>query len=180
MVRTSGNVTSVAQNAGAMVGCNVSGDLKLTLINCYNVGDITSGWEAGGLSGWFGNDAIVTNCYNMGAVTNGESFARGNNIQITNCFDPVTDWPALPVSPIEDFTNGIIFQALSEAAPGVWYEAADGHPVLYHAGGSTGISTAKSQQPIANSQYFDLQGRKVAGAMNKGIYVINGKKVVIK
>ena len=175
-----GNVTSVAQNAGAMVGCNVSGDLKLTLINCYNVGDITSGWEAGGLSGWFGNDAIVTNCYNMGAVTNGESFARGNNIQITNCFDPVTDWPALPVSPIEDFTNGIIFQALSEAAPGVWYEAADGHPILYNPNG-TGINEAKRHQSIADGQYFDLQGRKVSAAsMRKGIYVKNGRKIVVK
>jgi hypothetical protein len=175
-----GNVTSVAQNAGSMVGCNVSGDLKLTLINCYNVGDITSGWEAGGLSGWFGNDAIVTNCYNMGAVTNGESFARGNNIQITNCFDPVTDWPALPVSPIEDFTNGIIFQALSEAAPGVWYEAADGHPILYNPNG-TGINEAKRQQTVADGQYFDLQGRKVSAAsMRKGIYVKNGRKIVVK
>jgi hypothetical protein len=163
-----------------MVGCNVSGDLKLTLINCYNVGDITSGWEAGGLSGWFGNDAIVTNCYNMGAVTNGESFARGNNIQITNCFDPVTDWPALPVSPIEDFTNGIIFQALSEAAPGVWYEAADGHPILYNPNG-TGINEAKRQQTVADGQYFDLQGRKVSAAsMRKGIYVKNGRKIVVK
>jgi hypothetical protein len=162
-----------------MVGCNVSGSLKLTLTNCYNAGDITSGWEAGGLSGWFGNDAVLTNCYNMGAITNGESFARGNNIQITNCFDPVTDWPALPKSPIEDFTNGIVFQALSEAAPGVWFQAEDGHAVLYNAG-STGITETKSQQTIANGQYFDLQGRKVAGTMNKGIYVINGKKVVIK
>ena len=176
-----GNVTSIDQNAGALVGCNTSNSLHLNIENCYNTGDITSGWEAGGLSGWLGNDAVVTNCYNMGAVTNGESFARGNNIQITNCFDPVTDWPALPVSPIEDFTNGIVYQALSEAAPGIWFEAEDGHPVLYHAGGSTGISTAKSQQPIANSQYFDLQGRKVSAAsMHKGIYVKNGRKFVIK
>ena len=174
-----GNVTSVDQNAGAMVGCNVSGGLKLTLTNCYNAGDITSGREAGGLSGWFGNDAVTTNCYNMGAITNGESFARGNNIQITNCFDPVTDWPALPKSPIEDFTNGIVFQALSEAAPGVWFQAADGHPILYNPNPS-GIAEVKSQKQIANGQFFDLQGRKVAGAMNKGIYVINGKKVVIK
>ena len=174
-----GNVTSVDQNAGSMVGCNVSGGLKLTLTNCYNAGDITSGWEAGGLSGWFGNDAVTINCYNMGAVTNGESFARGNNIQITNCFDPVTNWPALPKTPIEDFTNGIVFQALSEAAPGVWFQAADGHPILYNPNPS-GIAEVKSQKQIANGQFFDLQGRKVAGAMNKGIYVINGKKVVIK
>ena len=128
-----GNVTTLNQNAGAILGCNTSGELKLTVLNCYNAGIITSSNEAGGLSGWFGNDAVTTNCYNMGTVVNGESFARGNNIQITNCFDPVTDWPALPVSPIEDFTNGKVFIALAQAAPGVWYLSAEegGHPVLY-------------------------------------------------
>ena len=175
-----GNVTSVDQNAGALVGCNTSGDLKLTIENCYNTGDITSGWEAGGLSGWFGNNAVTTNCYNMGAITNGESFARGNNIQITNCFDPVTDWPALPKSPIEDFTNGTIYQALSEAAPGIWFQAADGHPILYNPS-STGIANIENSMVIVDDSIFDLQGRKVSAAsMRKGIYVKNGRKFVVK
>ena len=65
-----------------------------------------------------------------------ESFARGNNIQPTNCFDPVSNWPAMPVSPIEDFTNGTVYAALSAAAPGVWFLSAEegGHPVLYNTG----------------------------------------------
>ena len=43
----------------------------------------------------------------------------------------------------------------------------------------TGINTiANSQQPTANSCY-DLQGRKVAQP-TKGLYIVNGKKVIIK
>ena len=173
-------VETVDQNAGGIVGCNTSGNLKLTLLNCYNAGTITSGWEAGGLSGWLGNDAITTNCYNMGLVVNGESFARGNNIQITNCFDPVTDWPALPKSPIEDFTNGTVYNALSQAAPGIWFLSEEdfGHPVLYNTGITTGIIDVK-RETITNNLYFDLQGRRYHSELQKkGLYIVNGRKVI--
>ena len=44
---------------------------------------------------------------------------------------------------------------------------------------TTGIQTvANSQQSAANS-YYDLQGRRVAQP-TKGLYIVNGKKVVIK
>lgn len=179
-----GFVTSTAQNAGALVGCNTSSDMRLNITNCYNAGAITSDREAGGLSGWLGNDAAVTNCYNMGVVTNGESFARGNNIQVTNCFDYVTDWPALPVSPIEDFTNGVIYQKLSSAAPGIWFLSAmtDGHPVLYNTGITTGIKTIEMRNDSSDDAViYDLQGRKVSGkAKTKGIYIKDGKKIVVK
>ena len=175
-----GMVTTIDQNAGGIVGCNTSGELRLTLLNCYNAGFIASGWEAGGLSGWLGNDAVTTNCYNMGVVTNGESYARGNNIQITNCFDPVTDWPALPVTPIENFTNDVVYNLLAEAAPGIWFlsAATNGHPVLYDTGIVSGIGQLAAQ-PEKGNVYYDLQGRKV-NHPSKGIYVINGHKIVIK
>lgn len=43
----------------------------------------------------------------------------------------------------------------------------------------TGIDEAKSQKPMANCQYFDLQGRRVAQP-TKGLYIMNGKKVIVK
>ena len=173
-------VTTIDQNAGGIVGCNTSGELKLTLINCYNAGNISSGWEAGGLSGWLGNDAITTNCYNMGEVTNGESYARGNNIQITNCFDPVTDWPALPVTPIENFTNDVVYNLLAEAAPGIWFLSAEtgGHPVLYDTGIVSGIHEVTGHS-LKDGVYYDLQGRKVTRP-SRGIYIQNGHKVLVK
>ena len=44
---------------------------------------------------------------------------------------------------------------------------------------ATAISEAKSQQPMVNGLFFDLQGRKVAQPQ-KGLYIVNGKKVVMK
>lgn len=37
---------------------------------------------------------------------------------------------------------------------------------------------ANSQQPLANSPIYDLQGRKVNSQLKTGVYVVNGKKVV--
>ena len=171
------------QNAGGIVGCNTSGDIHLTLKNCYNTATITGTRESGGISGWLGNNANTINCYNMGEIVGegNESFARGNNIQITNCFDPVTNWPALPASPIEDFTNGTVYAALSAAAPGIWFlSSADyGHPVLYNTGITTGITTI-NREPLTVNQYYDLQGRRVNLKPSKGLYIVNGRKVVVK
>ena len=120
----------------------------------------------------------------MGTVSGdgSESFARGNNIQITNCFDPVTDWPALPKSPIEDFTNGTVYAALSEAAPGIWYLSAEteGHPVLYETefpGTPTAITEIGNGKVNTEDAVYDLQGRRIS-TLKKGLYIINGRKVI--
>ena len=128
------------------------------------------------------DDAITTNCYNMGMVVNGESFARGNNIQITNCFDPVTNWPALPASPIEDFTNGTVYAALSEAAPGIWFLSAaiDGHPVLYNTGITTSVADVE-RSTLNIERVYDLQGRRVNGQRSivyGQLLIVNGRKVI--
>ena len=176
------DVTAWNQNAGGIVGCNTSGDLHLTLKNCYNTATISGDNECGGLSGWLGNNANTINCYNMGTIAaqNSESFARGNNIQVTNCFDPVTDWPALPKSPIEDFTNGTIYKALSEAAPGVWFLSAaeNGYPVLYNTGITTGIESVNMNANV-NGRIYNLNGQQVQKAQ-KGLYIVNGKKLFVR
>ena len=129
-------VTATGNNAAGILGVDMLSDCIITMKNCYNVGAISGQYENGGLSGWMGDNAITENCYNNGDVSgsNIESFGRGNGIQITNCFDPVTNWPALPSSPAEDFSNGVIFAKLFDAAP-VWHMefANPAHPVLYDA-----------------------------------------------
>ena len=46
--------------------------------------------------------------------------------------------------------------------------------------GATGIAAvAKSQEQTANSQYFNLAGQRVAHPA-KGLYIVNGKKVIVK
>jgi len=48
----------------------------------------------------------------------------------------------------------------------------------------TGIGAiASSQEPTTDGQYYDLSGRRVANGQRpraKGLYIRNGKKVVIK
>ena len=182
------DVTAWNQNAGGIVGCNTSGQLKLKLTNCYNAGTISGNNECGGISGWLGNDAVVTNCYNMGEVQadNSKSFARGNNIQVTNCFDTVGDEstsPALSATPAEDFTNGNVFEKLVKAAgEGIWYLSAEkgGHPVLYVTDyTTTAISSVEAGNRQADTVY-DLQGRRVNGQMKAGLYIVNGKKQLVK
>lgn len=57
---------------------------------------------------------------------------------------------------------------------------------LYVKSETTGISDAKSKQTTVNSQFFDLQGRRISpltshpSSLKNGLYIMNGKKVVIK
>ena len=43
---------------------------------------------------------------------------------------------------------------------------------------TTGVTEIVNSK-LSNSKYFDLQGRRVV-APQKGLYIVNGKKVVIK
>jgi len=46
--------------------------------------------------------------------------------------------------------------------------------------GEMGIEEQKSETSNANAIYYDLQGRRICNPTGKGIYVKNGKKMVIK
>jgi hypothetical protein len=43
---------------------------------------------------------------------------------------------------------------------------------------TTGVENV-NRETITNNQFFDLSGRKVANPA-KGLYIVNGKKVIIK
>ena len=45
---------------------------------------------------------------------------------------------------------------------------------------ATGISLIPSPSPNGEGSAYDLQGRRVNGAAQKGVYIVNGKKVTIK
>ncbi|MBQ7511513.1 MAG: hypothetical protein IJU11_02080, partial [Prevotella sp.] len=50
---------------------------------------------------------------------------------------------------------------------------------IVHEGETTGISTAKTAVDTKDGEWYDLSGRRVAQPA-KGIYVKNGKKVIVK
>lgn len=45
---------------------------------------------------------------------------------------------------------------------------------------TTGIITIENGQSATDKAIYDLQGRRVNGTAQKGVYVVNGKKVIIK
>ena len=47
-------------------------------------------------------------------------------------------------------------------------------------GETTGIITIENGQSATDKAIYDLQGRRVNGTAQKGVYVVNGKKVIIK
>lgn len=48
-------------------------------------------------------------------------------------------------------------------------------------GEPTGINTVGNAEPAVDNDAYDLQGRRVGSAtLNKGIYIVNGRKVIVK
>ena len=47
-------------------------------------------------------------------------------------------------------------------------------------GETTGIITIENGQSATDKAIYDLQGRRVNGTAQKGVYVVNGRKVIIK
>ena len=45
---------------------------------------------------------------------------------------------------------------------------------------ATGIHTMSDVRSKMEEVYYDLQGRKLSGKPNKGLYIQNGKKIIIK
>ena len=73
-------ITAAEANGAGIIGVNMSGAAHFFISNCYNVGNVTSGREAGAITGWTGGDkSTIENTYNIGVVTNGDGdgFVRG-------------------------------------------------------------------------------------------------------
>ena len=85
------------------------------------------------------------------------------------------------------FTDGLFYKIGSGSVPvGKAYLHCDADPTTAGApslsidfGGTTGIDLVKGSEIKANGEYYNLAGQRVAQP-TKGLYIVNGKKVVIK
>ncbi|MCR5434146.1 MAG: hypothetical protein K6F20_07120 [Bacteroidaceae bacterium] len=76
-VGNEGNVTTVAENAGGIMGCNHGSSATYVFENCYTTGVITGGKESGAISGWTGTPAAtLNNCWTTAEVTGYQSEER--------------------------------------------------------------------------------------------------------
>jgi alpha-amylase len=193
----SGTKIDIAGNmtlkVGLLIGGAVSGivtrtytepaPVVKTTINIY-VNTDKVGWTAVNFWSWGGDDSHSPVNKNW----------PGDKVTTTTTIDG-KQWYAkqFTINGDDDFVN-LVFSTGSGSPQTVdinnvsttkFYEIAtqkegDKHLVTDVTGSHTGIDQiANSQLPTTNSKIYDLQGRRVSN-MQRGIYIVNGKKVVIK
>lgn len=62
------NVRTTNENAGGIFGVDMLSQASITMIECYNMGKIESGWDGGALTGWAGDKPTVKYCWNTGEL----------------------------------------------------------------------------------------------------------------
>ena len=197
------DVTGAAQNVSGIFGCNMNSTATIYLSNCYNTGRITGGNESATISGWLGNNAVVDNCYNIGEVSGTEgskTFARGGFSHM-NCYE--TGGSQVPSINASQIADGELCYLLNDGRE-TWRQnlGSDAHPVLrrthsvvYYDAGNGSYYNNPDDNPddvpfieatMAHYGIYDLKGRLVRKSANgtaglqKGIYLINGRKVVVR
>ncbi|MBO5785669.1 MAG: CotH kinase family protein, partial [Bacteroidaceae bacterium] len=197
------DVTGAAQNVSGIFGCNMNSSATIYLSNCYNTGRITGGNESATISGWLGNNAVVDNCYNIGEVSGTEgskTFARGGFSHM-NCYE--TGGRQVPSINASQIAGGELCYLLNDGRE-TWRQnlGSDAHPVLrrthsvvYYDAGNGSYYNNPDDNPddvpfieatMAHYGIYDLKGRLVrksakgTAGLQKGIYLINGRKVVVR
>lgn len=100
--------------------------------------------------------------------------SEGNTLQTSSAIMAADDKFTLNIPTIEDY----IFQSIEGATEGV--NSVDGHKeitIIYTS--ATGISNIAPDSPSPTEGTFDLQGRKITTPTKRGIYISNGKKILI-
>ncbi len=121
----------------------------------------------------------------MPTSTDSENDFRGNSLQGVTDPDGLTAADPSTTFVLNNGTNGVGFYRLTpgkQLGVGKAYLIYSGTlaPEFFGFNETTSIeSIAKNQQPTANDPYYDLQGRRVVNP-TKGLYIVNGNKIVIK
>ncbi len=71
-VGNEGVVMAANQNAGGLVGCVFSGNMRCHIDNSYVSGLVKGGLESGAISGWLSVDPQLENCYSSATVSGTE------------------------------------------------------------------------------------------------------------
>jgi len=124
--------------------------------------------------------------YNIPTVASGTNISASNLLVATDGTSTVSDAAVLSNGEFHPLTAGVIaagkaylpYAKIDGGNP--FKGGAHALDIVFDNGDVTGVEqVAKSQDSWLNGQFYDLQGRKVAQP-TKGLYTVNGKKVVIK
>ena len=201
------NVSSTRSGAtgdGGLVGIVYSGNT--TFNNCGVAGAINgeNGNQYGGFAGWSSssvvvtlNNCIVTSTFN-GSASRSHTFVTGmaGSIRLNNCYylNAIGTEEGTQMS-AEQFASGEVCYLLngnqSEIA---WYQniGEDSYPVLDASHGMvvrnedgsystiSGVELLTTNNGKQTIEIYDLSGRKVNRQLKKGIYIVDGKKTLVK
>ena len=184
------NATIISNDKNGRIGVIAGFNRESTFINCWSAGTLTltctnesvESPQIGGIFGNTNNTAICTNCWSTyeGALGTGDG-------TLTNCYSYAED-PDI----VAKAQSGALCYALNQGAGEIIYYQLIGedlHPVFDETHGEvilnddgtyTGIDmlTAEAGQAV---RVYDLMGRRIAKSqMKKGVYIVNGKKVLLK
>ena len=183
---------SASGYCGGMFG-NVADESHLT--NCYANVEVTGESDlTGGIIGRVRGQVVMTNVYAAGSVNRGGGIIGGGFQDATpaGMYTNVVVWnnteknfgPARESDVLSGimYYSGSNFAALQGAVvawdPAVWYcDMAEGsYPVLKAF--TTGVGSISA--PALSGDIYDLSGRKLQTVPQKGIYIMNGKKTVVR
>lgn len=203
------NISGTARNVSGIFGCNMSSSATLFIAHCYNTGTISGGHESGALSGWLGSNATVENCYNIGPVSgvdnNTRTFARySGGCSFYNCYESVGD-QVTRITADQAASGELCYKLNASGKHEVWRQdlQSDAYPMLRRdrllvaydksKGGYYNLPDDNPDGlpvlPDGNgymADVYDLNGRVVRKAatslvgLKKGIYLVNGRKVVVR
>ena len=191
-VWVTGKLTVTNGYCGGMFG-NIADESHF--LNCYANVEITGSSDlTGGIIGRVRGQVDMVQCYAAGSINRGGGIIGGGFQDATplGTYKHVVVWNNTdknfgPARENEDlrmieFYDGSNFSQLQQEVvawdPEVWYcDMADGsYPVLKPF--ANGIATIR---PAAtNGTIYDLQGRQLKKATQKGIYIIDGRRVLVR
>ena len=167
-------------------------------INCYVTGPVTGYRESGQITGYAGNGQTY-NCYGSGRIEGyyykdmSDAMLRGNP-KSTNCFSTTPDRNAYQITP-DQVANGELCYMLNEYSgqdTPVWFQTLgeDDHPVLDSTHGivllaDNGTYYNENTDNIIvpfraeRSTSYSVMGTPMSKSQ-KGLHIINGKKILVK
>ncbi len=194
-VYVDGQLTSGATFGGGMFG-KVTG--PTTIRNSYaHVVINSSSTYTGGIIGQVAGQLCMENVYAAGQASKGGGIVGGGQTSDTPASQYVNvavwsnDYGIFGHTSRKDTKNGILFydstnfgemqQAVVDWDNSVWYcDMAEGsYPVLIGLADAP-YSVAAVRVNAPENVIYDLMGRRISGKPTKGLYIIGGKKVLVK
>ena len=197
-----GAIVLGGKNGGGILGNNQDNAAYPRLKNCYMTGTVSANTNSALLVGYAGDGGSYENCWGSGEVLSGLGgqgdylIRSASNSTIANCYSKFGTQSTVTTIQDGQLESGELCYLLNGDQSEIsWYQnvGEDQHPVLDPSHGIvvknddgtystvTGIKTVIASESKAQSEVYDLQGRRVANdRLSKGIYVVKGKKILVK